>query len=117
MMMVENHTYHIKNHLLHRDTLKRAMMLIQSRHTFLSLSALRLLRKIIGKGDDTYNKLVVRVSPALSVLFLDFTLALERLVDSSCGRFIQQREQIQPPQLVDTRTIQVRPRRERQNPP
>ena len=88
MMMVENHTYHIKNHLLHRDTLKRAMMLIQSRHTFLSLSALRLLRKIIGKGDDTYNKLVVRVSLALLVLFLDFT-DLERLADSCCGRFIQ----------------------------
>lgn len=62
MMMVENHTYHIKNHLMHRDTLKRAMMLIQSRHTFLSLSALRLLRRIVGKGDDTYNKLIIRVN-------------------------------------------------------
>lgn len=72
MMMVENHTYHIKNHLMHRDTLKRAMMLIQSRHTFLSLSALRLLRRIVGKGDDTYNKLIIRhdlFTPVVDALF------------------------------------------------
>lgn len=72
MFMVEHHTYHIKNHMMHRDTLKRAMMLIQSRHTFLSLSSLRLLRKIIGKCDETYYKLVIRnelLNPVVEALF------------------------------------------------
>lgn len=61
MFMVEHHTYQIKNHILNRDTLKRALLLVQSRHTFLALSALRLLRKIIGKADETYNRLIVQV--------------------------------------------------------
>lgn len=60
MFMVEHHTYHIRNHILHRDTLKRALLLVQSRHTFLALSALRLLRKIIGKADETYNRLIIQ---------------------------------------------------------
>ena len=81
MMMVENHTYHIKNHLMHRDTLKRAMMLIQSRHTFLSLSALRLLRRIVGKGDDTYNKLIIRVNRkySLPLFHAEFSMIFSRL--------------------------------------
>lgn len=80
MMMVENHTYHIKNHLMHRDTLKRAMMLIQSRHTFLSLSALRLLRRIVGKGDDTYNKLIIRVNTRtyLPQFYREFSMIFSR---------------------------------------
>ena len=62
MFMVEHHTYNIKNHILHRDTLKRAITLVQSRHTFLALAALRLLRKIIGKADEAYNTMIVKVS-------------------------------------------------------
>ena len=61
LFMVEHHTYHIKNHILHKDTLKRAMLLINSKYTSLSLSALRLLRKIIGKGDDSYNSHLIKV--------------------------------------------------------
>jgi len=60
LFMVEHHTYHIKNHILHKDTLKRAMLLINSKYTSLSLSALRLLRKIIGKGDDSYNSHLIK---------------------------------------------------------
>ena len=59
--MVEHHTYHIKNHILHKDTLKRAMLLVNSKYTSLSLSALRLLRKIIGKGDESYNSHLIKV--------------------------------------------------------
>ena len=70
MFMVEHHTYHIKNHILHRDTLKRALLLVQSRHTFLALSALRLLRKIIGKADETYNRLITQVRHVRIVFIL-----------------------------------------------
>ena len=61
MFMVEHHTYHIKNHILHRNTLKRAMLLIHSKHISLSLSSLRLLRKIIGKSDESYNSVIIKV--------------------------------------------------------
>lgn len=45
---VEHHTYHIKNYILNRDLLRRILVLMRSRHTFLVLSALRFLRKIIS---------------------------------------------------------------------
>ena len=68
MFMVEHHTYNIKNHILHRDTLKRALTLVQSRHTFLALAALRLLRKIIGKADEAYNTMIVKVRIKFEIL-------------------------------------------------
>ena len=52
---VEHHTYHIKNYILNRDLLRRILVLMRSRHTFLVLSALRFLRKIISlKGWFTF---------------------------------------------------------------
>ena len=65
MFMVEHHTYHIKNYILHRNALKRALLLIHSKHTSLSLSSLRLLRKIIGKTDESYNNVIVKVKNCL----------------------------------------------------
>jgi hypothetical protein len=35
---VEHHTYHIKNYILHKDLLRRILVLMKSRHTFLVLS-------------------------------------------------------------------------------
>ena len=35
---VEHHTYHIKNYILHKDLLRRILVLMNSRHTFLVLS-------------------------------------------------------------------------------
>ena len=72
LFMVEHHTYHIKNHILHKDTLKRAMLLINSKYTSLSLSALRLLRKIIGKGDESYNSHLIKVLLKLLKIFKYF---------------------------------------------
>ena len=37
---VEHHTYHIKNYILNRDLLRRILVLMRSRHTFLVLRAL-----------------------------------------------------------------------------
>ena len=71
LFMVEHHTHHIKNHILHKDTLKRAMLLINSKYTSLSLSALRLLRKIVGKGDESYNSHLIKVCFSKISLFLE----------------------------------------------
>merc|ERR1719319_2248646 len=52
---VEHHTYHIKNYILHKDLLRRILVLVKSRHTFLKLCALRFMRKIIALKDEFYN--------------------------------------------------------------
>ena len=39
---VEHHTYHIKNYILHKDLLRRILVLMNSRHTFLVLCKFRL---------------------------------------------------------------------------
>ena len=56
---VEHHAYHIRNYILHRDLLRRTLLLMNSKHTFLVLTALRFLRKIIGLKDEFYNRHVI----------------------------------------------------------
>ena len=62
---VEHHTYHIKNYILNRDLLRRILVLMRSRHTFLVLSALRFLRKIISLKGEWPNFVFVYVSKNL----------------------------------------------------
>merc|ERR1712013_148139 len=57
---VEHHTYHIKNYILHKDLLRRILILIKSRHTFLKLCALRFMRKIIALKDGFYNRYIIK---------------------------------------------------------
>lgn len=57
---VEHHTYHIKNYILHKDLLRRILILIKSRHTFLKLCALRFMRKIIALKDEFYNRYIIK---------------------------------------------------------
>ena len=80
---VEHHTYHIKNYILHKgtesesqwtwisvltetflDLLRRILVLIKSRHTFLKLCAVRFMRKIINLKDEFYNRYIIKVGPA-----------------------------------------------------
>ncbi|XP_015790026.1 serine/threonine-protein phosphatase 4 regulatory subunit 3A [Tetranychus urticae] len=56
---VEHHLYHIRNYIIQRDLLERILVLMMSRHTFLVLSALRFLRKIIGLKDEFYNRHII----------------------------------------------------------
>ena len=75
---VEHHTYHIKNYILHKgnvtaysrwllcnenvsDLLRRILVLIKSRHTFLKLCAVRFMRKIINLKDEFYNRYIIKV--------------------------------------------------------
>lgn len=57
---VEHHTYHIKNYILHKDLLRRILVLMKSRHTFLVLGALRFMRKIVGLKDEFYNRYIIK---------------------------------------------------------
>jgi len=57
---VEHHTYHIKNYILHKDLLRRILVLMKSRHTFLVLGALRFMRKIVALKDEFYNRYIIK---------------------------------------------------------
>ncbi|XP_076366068.1 serine/threonine-protein phosphatase 4 regulatory subunit 3A-like [Tachypleus tridentatus] len=56
---VEHHTYHIKNYILHKDLLRRILVLLKSKHTFLKLCAVRFMRRIIGLKDEFYNRYII----------------------------------------------------------
>ncbi|NWW86948.1 P4R3B phosphatase, partial [Rhynochetos jubatus] len=57
---VEHHTYHIKNYILNKDLLRRVLVLMNSKHTFLALCALRFMRRIIGLKDEFYNRYIIK---------------------------------------------------------
>ncbi|GLH00963.1 Serine/threonine-protein phosphatase 4 regulatory subunit 3 [Gryllus bimaculatus] len=68
---VENHTYHIQNFIIDNDLLKKALTLMKSEHMFVALGALKLLRKIVGQLDETYNNYVIKgnlVAPVVESL-------------------------------------------------
>ncbi|CAB3383793.1 Hypothetical predicted protein [Cloeon dipterum] len=57
---VEHHTYHVKNCILNKNLLGRVLVLTRSKHTFLVLSALRFMRKIIALKDEFYNRYIIK---------------------------------------------------------
>lgn len=57
---VEHHTYHIKNIILNKDLLRRVLVLMNSKHKFLVLCALRFMRKIIGLKDEFYYRYIIK---------------------------------------------------------
>nr|XP_006812197.1 PREDICTED: serine/threonine-protein phosphatase 4 regulatory subunit 3A isoform X4 [Saccoglossus kowalevskii] len=57
---VEHHTYHIKNYIINKDFLRRVLILMKSRHTFLVLSVVRFVRRIIGMKDEFYNRYIIK---------------------------------------------------------
>eukprot|EP00096_Caligus_rogercresseyi_P001334 TRINITY_DN120_c3_g1_i1.p1 TRINITY_DN120_c3_g1~~TRINITY_DN120_c3_g1_i1.p1 ORF type:complete len:912 (+),score=311.72 TRINITY_DN120_c3_g1_i1:300-3035(+) len=57
---VEHHTYHIKNYILQKDLLRRILILMSSKHTFLVLCALRFMRKIVAIKDEYYNRYIIK---------------------------------------------------------
>uniref|UniRef100_A0A8C9P3K6 Protein phosphatase 4 regulatory subunit 3C n=1 Tax=Spermophilus dauricus TaxID=99837 RepID=A0A8C9P3K6_SPEDA len=57
---VQHHTYHIKNYILSKDLLRRVLMLMNSKYTFLILSAVRFMRRMIGLKDELYNHYIIK---------------------------------------------------------
>nr|XP_032820913.1 serine/threonine-protein phosphatase 4 regulatory subunit 3A-like isoform X3 [Petromyzon marinus] len=57
---VEHHTYHIKNYIMNKDLLRRVLVLMNSRHSFLALCALRFMRRIVGMKDELYNRYIIK---------------------------------------------------------
>ncbi|XP_017357097.1 protein PPP4R3C [Cebus imitator] len=51
---VEHHTYYMRNYILNKDLLRKALILMKSKHTHLILCALRFMRRMIGVKDEVY---------------------------------------------------------------
>ncbi|XP_067007225.2 serine/threonine-protein phosphatase 4 regulatory subunit 3-like [Anabrus simplex] len=75
---VEHHTYHMKDCILNKDLLRRVLVLVNSSHTFLALSAIRFMRKIISLKDEFYNRYIIKGN-----LFAPVVNAYLR----NCGRY------------------------------
>lgn len=56
---VQRHTYYIKNYILRNDLLRRVLILMNSKHTFLVLCAVRFMRSIIGIKSGHYNHYII----------------------------------------------------------
>ncbi|KAM9577762.1 serine/threonine-protein phosphatase 4 regulatory subunit 3B-like [Trichechus inunguis] len=57
---VQHHAYYIKNYILKKDLLRRVLLLMNSKHTFLVLCALRFMRRMIGRKDELYNRYIIK---------------------------------------------------------
>ncbi|XP_008820965.1 protein PPP4R3C-like [Nannospalax galili] len=56
---VEHHPTHIQNCILSKNLLKTVLVLMSSKHTFLILSVVRFMRKMIGLKDEIYNHYII----------------------------------------------------------
>ncbi|XP_002762787.1 protein PPP4R3C [Callithrix jacchus] len=57
---VEHHTYNMRKYILNKDLLRKALILMKSKHTHLILCALRFMRRIIGLKDEVYNCYIIK---------------------------------------------------------
>ncbi|XP_039421382.1 serine/threonine-protein phosphatase 4 regulatory subunit 3B-like [Corvus cornix cornix] len=57
---VTRHKEHMRVYIFHWDLLRRVLLLINSKHTFLALRALHFLRKIIGLKDELYSHYIIQ---------------------------------------------------------
>ncbi|XP_054977031.1 protein PPP4R3C [Sorex araneus] len=57
---IQHHTYYIKKYILSSDLLRRILVLVNSKHKFLVLGALRFMRKMVGLKDELYNRYIIQ---------------------------------------------------------
>ncbi|XP_037369008.1 protein PPP4R3C isoform X2 [Talpa occidentalis] len=57
---VQRHTHYIKNYILSKDLLRRVLIVMKSKHTFLTLCAIRMMRRMIGLKDELFNRYIIK---------------------------------------------------------
>ncbi|XP_011890994.1 PREDICTED: putative SMEK homolog 3 [Cercocebus atys] len=57
---IQHHTYYIRNYILNKDLLRKALILTNSKHTHLILCALRFMRRMISLNDEIYNNYIIK---------------------------------------------------------
>ncbi|XP_020726354.2 serine/threonine-protein phosphatase 4 regulatory subunit 3-like isoform X1 [Odocoileus virginianus] len=56
---VQHHAYYMKKYILDKDLLRKVLILLNSKHTFLNLCALRFMRRMIGLTDELLNRYII----------------------------------------------------------
>ncbi|VDK46019.1 unnamed protein product [Anisakis simplex] len=56
----EHHAMHMRNYCINNKLLNKIVVLLQSKHHFLALSALRLVRRVVQLKDEFYFRYIVR---------------------------------------------------------
>ncbi|KAF4027235.1 hypothetical protein G4228_019077 [Cervus hanglu yarkandensis] len=57
---VQHHAYYMKKYILNKDLLRKVLILLNSKHTFLILCALRFMRRMIGLRDELLNRYIIK---------------------------------------------------------
>ncbi|VDO51411.1 unnamed protein product [Haemonchus placei] len=57
---IEHHSFSMRQHCISNDLLNKVLVLLQSKHHFLALAALKMLRTVLAVKDDFYNRYIVR---------------------------------------------------------
>lgn len=57
---IEHHSFSMRQHCISNDLLNKVLVLLQSKHHFLALGALKMLRTVLAVKDDFYNRYIVR---------------------------------------------------------
>uniref|UniRef100_A0A8C6D1W0 Protein phosphatase 4 regulatory subunit 3C n=1 Tax=Moschus moschiferus TaxID=68415 RepID=A0A8C6D1W0_MOSMO len=57
---VQHHAYYMKKYILNKDLLRKVLILINSKHTFLVLCALRFMRRMIDLKDEVLNRYIIK---------------------------------------------------------
>uniref|UniRef100_A0A915KEK1 Serine/threonine-protein phosphatase 4 regulatory subunit 3-like central domain-containing protein n=1 Tax=Romanomermis culicivorax TaxID=13658 RepID=A0A915KEK1_ROMCU len=57
---IEHHSFQMRTYLVNKNLLKLMLFLLKSKHKFLSLSALRLFRRIVQLKDNMYNNHIMK---------------------------------------------------------
>ncbi|CAI4225101.1 unnamed protein product [Auanema sp. JU1783] len=57
---IEHHSFSMRMHCISNDLLNKVLILLSSRHHFLSLCALKMIRAVLTVKDEFYNRYIVR---------------------------------------------------------
>ncbi|KAG9510636.1 Serine/threonine-protein phosphatase 4 regulatory subunit 3, partial [Fragariocoptes setiger] len=67
----EHHGYHLRDYIVHKSLLRRILVFLKSRHTFLVLSTIRFLRRLVATKDEFYYRFLIHsniFSPIVQIL-------------------------------------------------
>uniref|UniRef100_A0A2R8ZAF7 Protein phosphatase 4 regulatory subunit 3C n=1 Tax=Pan paniscus TaxID=9597 RepID=A0A2R8ZAF7_PANPA len=57
---IQHHTFYIRSYILNKDLLRKALILMNSKHTHLILCVLRFMRRMICLNDEAYNNYIIK---------------------------------------------------------
>ncbi|EPB70519.1 hypothetical protein ANCCEY_10372 [Ancylostoma ceylanicum] len=94
---IEHHSFSMRQHCISNDLLNKVLVLLQSKHHFLALGALKMLRTVLAVKDDFYNRYIEDIKPLVKYTVENHMAAFEdvtyvKLFSDLKIRYEQQRD-------------------------